>query len=144
MSSKTLISAAFGGCLLASAATAGVQEEAPAVPSVPTVPSVPSGLQVSLQEYFVDTLPDGSDQARFRFIVAALAQGIGFARVEADFPVLCTEFALPTLASQQAVVAEVVISMADTALEFGATDPSVIQYFEAFRIENDSCILEVF
>jgi hypothetical protein len=141
MSSATKIFAAFGGCLLASAATAGVQEEAPAVPSYK---DLPSGLSVTLQEYFVDTLPDGSDQARFRFVAPALGQGAGFAQVEQDFPVLCADVAVPTLAVSRPDVGLVIISMAARPLEFGTTDPSVIQYFEAFRIENGSCIWEVF
>lgn len=141
MSSATKILAAFGGCLLASAATAGVQEEAPAVPSYQ---DLPSGLSVTLQEYFVDTLPDGTGQARFRFVAPALAQGVGFAQVEQDFPVLCAQVAVPTLVAARQDVAQVIISMAEKPLEFGATAPSVVQYFEAFRIENGSCIWEVF
>ncbi|MGH1356838.1 MAG: DUF6497 family protein [Thalassovita sp.] len=141
MSRALMIFAAFGGCLLVSAATAGVQEEAPAVPSVQ---DLPSGLSVTLQEYFVDTLPDGSDQARFRFVAPDLAQGPGFAQVEQDFPVLCSDVAVPTLATTRPEVAQVIISMAEKPLEFGALDSSVIQYFEAFRIENGSCIWEAF
>ncbi|MCT4556975.1 MAG: DUF6497 family protein [Pelagimonas sp.] len=141
MSRALMISAAFGGCLWVSAATAGVQEEAPAVPSIQ---DLPSGLSVTLQEHFVDTLPDGSDQARFRFVAPGLGQGAGFARVESDFPILCADIAVPTLATTRPDVTQVIISMAAKPLAFGATDPSVVQYFEAFRIENGSCIWEVF
>jgi hypothetical protein len=118
-----------------------VQEEAPAVPSIQ---DLPSGLSVTLQEFFVDTLPDGSNQARFRFVAPELGQGAGFAQVEADFPVLCENVAVPALAETRPDVAQVIISMAEKPMEFGATDPSTIQYFEAFRIENGSCIWEVF
>lgn len=126
---------------MVSAATAGVQEEAPAVPSIQ---DLPSGLSVTLQDYFIDTLPDGADQARFRFVAPALAQGVGFGIVEPDFPVLCADVAVPTLASTRPDVSQVIISMAAKPVEFGVSDPSITQYFEAFRIENDSCIWEAF
>lgn len=124
-----------------SAATAGVQEEAPAVPSVP---ALPSGQSVTLQEYFIEPHLDGADQARFRFVAPALAQGSSFAEVEQDFPVLCSDFAVPVLAVVQPDIIQVVISMSAAPLEFGVTDPSIVQFFEAFRIESGSCIWEVF
>ncbi len=104
---------------------------------------MPSGLTISLQEYFVDTQPDGARLARFRFVAPGL-QGVSFARVEQDFPVLCAGVAVPYLSSAAADVAAVVISVASEAVEFGESDPSVIQYFEAFRVENGLCIWEGF
>ncbi|WP_319826243.1 DUF6497 family protein [Thalassovita sp.] len=127
--------AALWGCLLANAATAVGQEEAPAVPS---------GLAFSLQEYFIDMQPDGVRLARFRFVSADLVNGIAFAQVEHDFPVLCAEYALPALVAAQEQVSQVVVSMASEAVEFGASDPSVTQFFEAFRIESGLCIWEGF
>lgn len=134
MSSANPVIAALWGCLLANAATAAGQEEAPAVPS---------GLQISLQEFFIDTQPDGMRVGRFRFVAPDLAAA-GHARVEQDFPYLCDTIALPVLSAAQEEVGEVVISMAAQPVEFGTTDPSVLQFFEVFRIENDVCIWEGF
>ena len=135
MGRATRVFAALWGCLLADAATAVGQEEAPAVPS---------GLLVSLQEFFVDAQPDGDRWARFRFVAPALAGGIAFVQVEQDFPALCANVALPTLVATGEQVEQVVISMASEPMEFGASDPSVVQYFEAFRIESGLCIWEAF
>lgn len=124
-----------------SAAAAGVQEEAPVVPSVP---ALPSGISVTLQEFFIEPYYGDADQARFRFVAPALAQGGSFAEVEQDFPVLCANFAVPMLRSQRPDIAQVVISMSGAPIEFGVSDPSIVQFFEAFRVENGSCIWEVF
>lgn len=135
MSKATRTFAALQGGLLASVATAAGQEEAPAVPS---------GLSIQLQEYFVEPQPDGTAWARFRFVAPALSEGVPFARVEQDFPVLCADVALPTLATQGQKVDQVVVSLADRPVAFGSADASVIQFFEAFRVENGRCIWEGF
>ncbi|MGR1580240.1 DUF6497 family protein [Thalassobius sp. S69A] len=135
MGRTNLIFAALWGCLLANAATAVGQEEAPAVPS---------GLRVQLQEFFIQTQPDGDRYARFRFVAPELAAGVTFARVEQDFAHLCTHLALPVLTAAHEDVAQVVISLASAEVEFGASDPAIIQFFEAFRIENGLCIWEGF
>lgn len=120
---------------MAGAATAAGQEEAPAVPS---------GLSLYLQEMLVEAQPDGARVGRFRFVAPALAAGVSFARVEEDFAFLCAQVAVPELAQVQPDVAQVVISLASAELEFGASDSSVIQFFEAFRIESGLCIWEGF
>lgn len=105
---------------------------------------MPSGLHVTLIEQFVEPQPDGSLWARFRFVAPELSPSLGFDRVEQDFPYLCSAFALPRLAASGNTVQQVVISISQAALDFGATDPDVTQYFEAFRVENDLCIWEGF
>ena len=135
MNRVTRTFAALQGCLLASVATAAGQEEAPAVPS---------GLSIQLQEYFVEPQPDGAFWARFRFVAPALAEGVVFERIEQDFPVLCAAVALPKLTEQGQAVDQVVVSLASQPVAFGSADPSVIQYFEAFRVENGRCIWEGF
>lgn len=135
MGRTNLVFAALWGCLLANAATAVGQEEAPAVPS---------GVAVTLQEFFIQTQPDGDRHARFRFVAPELAAGVTFARVEQDFAYLCTDLALPVLSAAREEVSQVVISLASAEVEFGASDSSIIQFFEAFRIENELCIWEGF
>lgn len=130
-------SVAFGGILLwIGAATAAGQEEALA--------AVPSGLHFDLMENFIEPQPDGSDWARFRFLAPALADGVGYDKVEADFGYLCSEYALPDLKGQGASVTQVVISLSSKALAFGDIQPDIVQFFEAFRIEDDTCIWEAF
>lgn len=105
---------------------------------------MPSGLSLYLQEMLVEAQPDGARVGRFRFVAPALAAGVSFARVEEDFAFLCAQVAVPELAQVQPDVAQVVISLASAELEFGASDSSVIQFFEAFRIESGLCIWEGF
>ncbi|CUH64086.1 hypothetical protein TG4357_01060 [Thalassovita gelatinovora] len=129
--------AACGGVLCwTSAATAVGQEEA--------LTAVPSGLQLTLLDQFIEAQPDGTAWARFRFVVPELADGVRYDRVESDFPHLCAEFALPQLHTAGKAVSQIVISMSSKALEFGSTDPEVIQFFEAFNVETGRCIWEGF
>ena len=45
--------------------------------------------------------------------------------------------------AQHALDGEViVISLADRVTEFGVSDPEATQFFEAFRLSNDTCIWE--
>jgi hypothetical protein len=64
--------------------------------------------------------------------------------LEGDFQVLCEEFALINVAAQPAAVDRIVISLSDREIEFGYADPDATQYFEAFRVENATCIWEFF
>ncbi|MBR9652470.1 DUF6497 family protein [Thalassovita aquimarina] len=129
--------AAYGAALIwAGAATAVGQEEA--------LTAVPSGLHLEPLDQFIEARPDGTAWARFRFVVPELADGVGFDRVEPDFAHLCAEYALPLLGEVEETISQVVISMSSQALEFGTSAPDIVQYFEAFSIENDRCIWEAF
>ncbi len=137
MGNRFINLAACGGALFwASAATAVGQEEA--------LTAVPSGLQLEPLEQFIEPQPDGTAWARFRFVAPGLAQGVGYDRVEPDFAHLCAEYALPLLRAAGETVSQVVISMSSQPLEFGASAPEIVQYFEAFSIEDDRCIWEAF
>lgn len=129
--------AALGGALIwAGAATAVGQEEALA--------AVPSGLDLTLLEQFVEAQPDGTAWARFRFVAPELDAGVGYGTIAEDFPHLCAEYALPRLRDAEETVSQVVISLSSRPVEFGATVPDIVQYFEAFSIENGLCIWEAF
>ena len=129
--------AALGGALFwASAATAVGQEEA--------LTAVPSGLELTLLEQFLEDQPDGTQWARFRFVAPELSAGIGYGRVAEDFGHICTEYALPQLQQAGETVSQVVISLSSQALEFGATAPGTVQFFEAFSVETGRCIWEAF
>ena len=117
---------------LSGAAMAGTLEE---------VLAVPSELVVKMQEVFIEAQENGERWARFRYLVPALDN---FDVVEADFPYICATYALPLLAEAKEEVDQVIISMASAQSDFGVSDPEVTQFFEAFRVENGSCIWEVF
>ncbi len=105
---------------------------------------VPSGADVRLFDLFIEEQDTGARWARFRFVAPALAQGVDFAAVEGDFGHLCAMFALPMLVDAGEAVQQIVISLSSAELEFGANDPDVVQFFEAYRVENGSCIWEAF
>lgn len=123
---------AAGGALVWAATTASGQEEAPAVPS---------GIVLTLQEIRLEEAPDAGTMARFRYVATGL-EGVGFAGVEEDFPVLCSDVVLPWAATQAQAVGRVVISMASAPVEFGNSAPDVVQFFEVFRLEPSACIWE--
>ena len=105
---------------------------------------VPSGQAVELQEVLLDETV-GAPVLRFRFLASAIARDGGtirFTDAEADMAHLCETVALPYVAEQGIEVGRVVISLADRAVEFGTPDPDATQFFEAFTLENGTCIWE--
>lgn len=137
---KTAIAyVALAGALCGSAA------HATGAGTLQEIPAVPSGQQISLQEVFLDVKPDGVlTYARFRFVAPEIGSIRTYGDVEADFAFLCSEYALPVMQKGQDHVDQIVISLASQPVEFGASDPDTTQYFEAFRIENATCIWEEF
>lgn len=128
---------ALGGAFACATTVAGQEEARP-------VPSVPSGLDVTLQDHLLDDLGSLGVFARFRFVVPGIAQGAGFGQVESDFPILCRDYAVPALSDAAVSPERIVISYASAPVEFGAYDPDIVQFFEAFRVEGDTCIWEGF
>lgn len=129
-----IVFAAFRGALLG-AATAGVLEETPVVPS---------GNDLQFQEMIFETRADSSRVARFRYVMPLIRQGVEFAQIEADFFHLCIGVAVPYLAIEGETVDQVIISMADRETEFGVLSTLGTQYFEAFSVQDGTCIWEGF
>lgn len=75
--------------------------------------------------------PEVEDQTRF-----------DFTRLEMDFEWLCTHSGLPLAAKIAPRAERIVVSIASEATEFGETAPNVVQYFDAFQIENATCVWE--
>ncbi len=130
-----VVFAALGGPLLGAAATAGVLEEAPAVPS---------GNDIHLQEILFEDRDDASRVARFRYVMPLMRQGVAFEEIEADFFHLCIGVAVPYLAVSEETVDQVIISMADRETDFGVMSHLAQQYFEAFSVQDGTCIWEGF
>lgn len=136
MSSWALIGFAALGGAFASAATARDLEETLAVPS---------GYELYLHELVFEARQDHSNVARFRYVMPIIGhEGITFANVEKDFDYLCKENAVPALEKQSKTVDQVIISLSDRETEFGSTTSVATQFFEAYSIENGSCIWEGF
>ncbi|MFD1809399.1 DUF6497 family protein [Gemmobacter lanyuensis] len=84
---------------------------------------------------------------RFRFLAPQIAREAGdvdFETASADMLALCQSFALPRLAELGPQPQQIIISLADRVVPFGETSPDATQYFEAYSIENGTCIWEMF
>ncbi len=119
--------------------------EQPAMPGKPDdgLTVLPSGLRAELQEMIWDH-PGLGLTYRFRFIADGFHETADVEKVMTDLHHLCTQFVLDRLANIGPVPGQVVVSLADQPSNFGTFDPDVTQVFEAFRIENNTCIWEEF
>lgn len=110
--------------------------------------AVPSGQPVTLQDVIhAEPGPEGLT-IRFRFIAPQIAREGGtvdFDTALADMDHLCVEYALPrTLTVTGPVPEQIVISLSDVPVAFGELAPDATQFFEAYRIEDGTCMWEVF
>ncbi|MCL7464992.1 DUF6497 family protein [Phaeovulum sp. NW3] len=105
---------------------------------------LPSGQAVAWVETVRDAAGPMGLTLRFRFLAPQIGAAGNISAEEAleDMAYLCDSFVLPRLPDLGPQPAEVVISLSDRALDFGATDPEAVQYFEAFRIADGACELE--
>ncbi|MEL6172680.1 MAG: DUF6497 family protein [Pseudomonadota bacterium] len=104
---------------------------------------LPSGLIVELQEMLWDR-PGGGLVYRFRFFSSAFTGNEDFDEQTQDLAYLCNEYALPKLADIGPQPSRIVISLADRATAFGEFQPDVMQVFESFSLQNETCMLEIF
>lgn len=108
--------------------------------------SVPSGQHVVLSEILQDDVPGGL-WLRFRFVAPAIggnAGQIGYDVSAGDMDHLCATIALPYVSDAGLSPERVVISLSDRSIPFGEIAPTVTQFFEAYRIEANSCVWEEF
>ena len=113
----------------------------------PDVLAVPSGQPVTLQD--VIRSEDGPLGAalRFRFVAPQIARAGGsvdFETASADMVDLCQRFALPKVSELGDAPRQIIISLAAAEVPFGEAAPEVTQFFESFRVENGTCIWEMF
>lgn len=105
---------------------------------------VPSGQDVSLQDVIWNVPgPDGMT-TRFRFLAPGIAGTVDFDATAADMAALCEDYALPRLSEFGPQPEQVVISLADRAVVFGDSAPEAVQFFESYRIEDGTCVWEMF
>lgn len=101
---------------------------------------VPSGRSVTLIETFWEEGP----LLRLRFVSEAVADGQPWEAAAPDMLHLCESMALKIVADTGRTAETIMISLADRPSEFGQMDPDLIQFFEAFRPEDGTCMLEGF
>lgn len=109
--------------------------------------TVPSGQAVTLQETIWNVPGPEGLVTRFRFIAPGIAREGGtvdFETASADMLHLCQSFALERVTTAGALPSQIIISFSDQVVPFGEAAPDATQYFEAYRIENGSCIWEAF
>ncbi|QQA41324.1 DUF6497 family protein [Pelagovum pacificum] len=105
----------------------------------------PSGQTLTLYDV---VLEPGGGMARFLFLAPGITMeegaGVTYTEVQDDFPWLCEEVVLPSLAANEWDAGEAVISMADREVEFGSRDAEAVQFFEVFKIDGATCVWEGF
>ena len=134
---------ALGGGLRICALGALALSAATAIASADLL-DVPSGQSVTFHEMLWDR-PGGGLIYRFRFVAPEIGEaGREYEDVEVDMHHLCETFAIPRLAQTGPKPSQIVISFSQTETDFGASNPDVVQFFEAYRVEDETCILEFF
>lgn len=129
---KAVIATAFAFALISSSAQAD------------ELIVLPSGQTVTFHEQLQEQ--DGA-LVRLRFIAPALASPLkrpSFEDMTADLETLCTEYGLPKFAKEAANPTQIIISLSAELVEFGLSNSGVQQVFEAFSVENETCMLEMF
>lgn len=105
---------------------------------------LPSGLEARLQEVLQQDGGDGRPVLRFRFVAPGFDAQAGLDAVSADLAHLCNSYALPNAPEVDLTEATIIVSMGSRPTQFGVPDPEARQVFEAYRVENGTCIWEVF
>ena len=104
--------------------------------------TTPSGLDVHLQE-FVDESAQVPALLRARFVAPAMtADHPGSETVLSDMEHLCNAIAIPHVTDNAIEASQIVISVSAEPLELGVFDPEIPQYFEAYTIQDGTCIWE--
>lgn len=109
--------------------------------------SVPSGQPVVLQDVIRSEDGPVGMALRFRFVAPQIAReggSVDFETASADMVDLCQSFALPKVTELGEAPRQIIISLAAAQVPFGEAAPEVTQFFESFRVENGTCIWEMF
>ncbi len=109
--------------------------------------AVPSGQPVTLMDVIWNEQGPEGLTLRFRFLAPEIAREggtIGYELAAEDMMHLCQTYALPRVPNTGPQPAQIVISLSDRPLVFGATAPEATQFFEAYSLENGTCIWEMF
>ena len=105
--------------------------------------SVPSGREVHLIDVITNAPGPEGASARYRFLVPGLVQDDLPAALE-DMAALCVSYALPRIEGTVPQPQQIIISFSAEDVPFGEAAPDVVQFFEAYRPDVDTCIWEQF
>jgi hypothetical protein len=106
--------------------------------------AVPSGVEFALYDVILE---EDAGIARFRFVVPAIAPAgahLEFADIVDDLQFVCDRVIVPALQGNGWSEAEIVLSISDQRADFGTYDPAITQFFQPFRLKDQTCIWEDF
>lgn len=106
---------------------------------------VPSGQPVSLMEVIWNEQGPEGLTLRFRFLAPQISRDGGLVDYDlaaADMLHLCQEYALPRIPNTGPAPQQIIISLSDRPVPFGETAPEATQFFEAFSLQDGTCIWE--
>ncbi len=105
--------------------------------------AVPSGREVRLIDVITTAPGSAGAAARFRFLAPGLTEADLAASAD-DMLALCQDFAVPRIDGMVPEPRQIIISLAADVVPFGQPAPDVVQFFEAYRVEDGICIWEPF
>jgi hypothetical protein len=107
--------------------------------------AVPSGQPVTLQDVFWD---EGDTLVlRVRFLAPQIARAggtIDYETATKDMLHLCDTYIVPQVEAGADRPDQIILSLSDVAVPFGEANPEATQFFEAYSLENNACIWEVY
>jgi len=115
-----------------------------AAPALAEEVVVPSGQSVTFLDAILNEAGPQGQTARFRFVAPGIAGEVDFDTAAADMQHLCDTYALPRVTSNATLPQQIVITLSAEPVPFGQAAPGVTQFFEAYSLQDNSCIWEVF
>ncbi len=104
---------------------------------------VPSGRDVRFLDVITNVPGPEGATARFRFVSPGITPDDSEAAA-VDMQALCDSYALPRTEGTVQQPGQIIISLSAVEVPFGEASPDVVQFFEAYAIEDGSCVWEVF
>jgi hypothetical protein len=139
---------ALTACLLCAPSSVRAQDAGVTIiPAEDTSPvDVPSGQPLTLIEVIWNEPGPAGTAVRFHFLAPEIAPGasIGFDTASSDMAALCDTYAVPRVIEAGATPDQIIIAMSDRVVPFGQTDPEATQFFEAYSLQGDTCVWEMF
>lgn len=107
----------------------------------------PSGLRYTVHETLFEpagAYDDARRLVRLRFVAPEISdpEHYGIAQIEADFQTLCDAHGVEIVAQFAPNARQIVISVSAEPVAFGDSAPNVVQYFDLFRVDDNTCVWE--
>ena len=104
---------------------------------------MPSGRALTLVDVITNAPGPAGAAARFRFLAPDLSSEDAEVAAE-DMQVVCDSFARERTEGMVPAPQQIIITFMASEVPFGEPAPEVVQFFESYRIENGTCVWEVF